>query len=320
MSDTQSRKWSLVINNPLEHNVTREVIVDRLNSLFPTYYCISDEVSKSGTPHTHIFIYRQSPIRFQTLKKKYPTAHLDKAYGTVQENKEYVAKTGKWEGTEKEETKVDGSFYEWGEIPSEKQESNPLNFEVIKDLEEGKIVGEIVSNKPELIFKVKQIEALKEVLLIKNNANKFRDLKVTYCYGLSGVGKTHMVYNCHEAINISRITHYRINKGINFDAYNGQKILVFDNFHSSIPIDEMLDYLDVYPLTLPARFYDRYAVYEYVYILSTLSLQEQYKDVQKYSPKKWNALIRRITKIIEIKETGEVVEKEKEVYVIHENN
>lgn len=316
MSDTQSRKWNLVINNPQEHNLARDIIIDRLNSLFPTYYCISDEISKSETPHTHIFIYRKSPIRFQTLKNKFPTAHMEKGYGSVQENKDYVAKTGKWEGTEKEETKIEGSFYEWGEMPKEQEENNPLTFKVIKDLEDGKIIGQIVEESPELIFKVKQIEALKEVLLIKNNANKFRDLKTTYCHGMSGVGKTHMVYDCHQAIDICRITNYRINKGISFDSYNGQQVLVFDNFCSSIPIDEMIDYLDIFPISLPARFYDRYAVYKYVYILSTLSLEEQFKDIRKYHPKKWNAFIRRITKIIEIQETGEIIEKEKERFYI----
>lgn len=320
MSDTQSRKWCLVINNPQEHNITREIIIERLNSLLPTYYCLSDEVSKSGTPHTHIFIYRKSPIRFQTLKSKYPTAHIEKGYGTVQENKDYVAKKGKWIDTEKEETKVDGSFYEYGEMPKEQEENNPLTFKVIKDLEDGKIIGQIVEESPELIFKVKQIEALKEALLIKNNANKFRDLKITYYSGISGVGKTHMVYDCHQAIDICRITNYRINKGISFDSYNGQKIIVFDNFCSSIPIDEMIDYLDIFPISLPARFYDRYAVYEYVYILSTLPLHEQYQDMQKYYPMKWNAFIRRITKIIEIQETGEIIEKEKVRYFVHENN
>jgi len=320
LSNTQSRKWNLVINNPQEHGITREIVIDRINGLFPTYFCLSDEVSANGTPHTHCFIYRKSPIRFQTLKNKFPTSHIEKAYGNILENKEYVSKTGKWQGTEKEETKVEGSFYECGEIPIEKQENNPLNFEVIKDLENGKIIGEIVSDKPELIFKVKQIEALKEALIIKNNANKFRNLQVTYCYGNSGVGKTKMIYNCHNAIDICRITNYRINKGISFDTYNAHKILALDNYNMSIPIDDLIDLVDIYPIFLPARFYDRYAVYEYIYILSVLPLEKQYQDIQRHYPKKWDSFIRRITKIIEIKETGEIIEHEKARYFIHEKH
>lgn len=315
MGNPQSRKWNIVINNPQEYGLTREIIVDRLNTFFPNYYCISDEISKSGTPHTHIFIYRKSPVRFSTICSKFPTCHCEKAHGSVLENKEYVSKTGKWEGTEKEETKVEGSFYEWGEIPTEKQEKSPLNYEVIKDLEDGKIIGEIVSDKPELIFKVKQIEALKEALLIKN-ANKFRSLSVIYCFGKSGVGKTRMVYECHEPVDICRITNYRKQKDMSYDTYHGQKILLLDNFQSSLYIDELITLLDIFPMYLPARFYDRYGVYEYVYLLSVLPLEKQYQDIQRHSPQKWNALINKISKIIEIKETGEVIENEKEKYFI----
>lgn len=316
MGNPQSRKWNIVINNPQKYGLTREIIIDRLNSLFPTYYCISDEISKSGTPHTHIFIYRKSPIRFSTIcSSKFPVCHCEKAHGSVLENKEYISKIGKWEGTEKEETKVEGSFYEWGEIPTEKQEKSPLNYEVIKDLEDGKIIGEIVSDKPELIFKVKQIEALKEALLIKN-ANKFRSLSVIYCFGESGVGKTRMVYECHEPIDICRITNYRQHKEMSYDTYHGEKVLLLDNFQNSLYIDDLIGLLDIFPLYLPARFYDRYGVYEYVYLLSVLPLEKQYQEIQRHSPQKWNALINKIDKIIEIKETGEVIEHEKEKYFI----
>ena len=92
MGNPQSRKWNLVINNPQEYELTREIIIERLNSLFPNYYCLSEEISLSGTPHTHIFIYRKSPIRFHTLKNKFPSAHAEKAYSTIQENRDYVAK------------------------------------------------------------------------------------------------------------------------------------------------------------------------------------------------------------------------------------
>lgn len=317
MGNPQSRKWNIVINNPQEYELTREIIIDRLNSLFPNYYCISDEISKSGTPHTHIFIYRKSPIRFSTIRAKFVTCHCEKALGTIEENRLYIKKDKeKWGDSEKFETRIEGSFYEWGEIINEKQEKNPLNYEVIKDLEDGKVIGEIVSDRPELIFKVKQIEALKEALLIKN-ANKFRSLSVIYCFGESGVGKTRMVYECHEPIDICRITNYRKHKEMSYDTYHGEKILLLDNFQNSLYIDDLIALLDIFPMYLPARFYDRYSVYEYVYLLSVLPLENQYEDIQKHYSLKWNALINKISKIIEIKETGEVIEHKKERYIIH---
>lgn len=280
---------------------------------------MSDEIATSGTPHTHIFLYRKSPIRFSSLRNKFPTAHCEKAYGSVSENREYISKTGRWEGSEKEKTKIENAFYERGEIPTETQEKNPINYEVIKDLEDGKIIGEIVSNRPELIFRVKQIEALKEALLIKN-ANKYRSLNVIYCFGEHGVGKTKMVYDCHEPIDICRITNYRKHKDMSYDMYHGEKVLLLDNFFSSIYIDDLIGLLDVFPLYLPARFYDRYFIAEYIYIISVIPLDKQYQDIKKYFPKKWNALVKKIGKVIEIKETGEVIEYAKERYYVNEKN
>lgn len=139
-----------------------------------------------------------------------------------------------------------------------------------------------------------------------------------YCFGESGVGKTRMVYECHEPVDICRITNYRKHKDMSYDTYHGQKVLLLDNFQSSLYIDDLISLLDIFPMYLPARFYDRYSVYEYVYLLSVLPLEKQYRDVQRHYPLKWNALINKISKIIEIKETGEVVEHEKERYFIYD--
>ena len=56
MSNSQSRKWTLVINNPLECEFTHERICEILMKFFPDYFCLADEIAKTGTFHTHIFI------------------------------------------------------------------------------------------------------------------------------------------------------------------------------------------------------------------------------------------------------------------------
>ena len=61
----------------------------------------------------------------------------------------------------------------------------------------------------------------------------------------------------------------------------------------------MLNYLDIYPLMLPARFNDKVACYDTVYITSNISLGEQYSEVQHYKPETWKAFIRRINFLVE---------------------
>ncbi len=49
--DTQSRKWTLVINNPEEHGFTTERIIELLHLFNPDYFCMAEEIAASGTHH-----------------------------------------------------------------------------------------------------------------------------------------------------------------------------------------------------------------------------------------------------------------------------
>ena len=135
-------------------------------------------------------------------------------------------------------------------------------------------VTEIIDETPSFAFKLKDIDILREAYLSERYRSENRELTVTYLFGASGTGKTSGIYKKHPASEICRITDYNGKNGVRFDSYHGQDILVFEEFNSQIPIETMLNYLDIYPLTLPARYSDRTACYTKVYITSNLPLNE----------------------------------------------
>lgn len=294
---SQSRKYLLTINNPQEQGINHDFINNACTDLILDYYCMSDEIATTGTKHTHIFLYRQSPIRFGTIKNKFPTAHIDKAYGTCQENKDYVAKIGKWKESMKSETSIEGTFEEHGIMPTEQSEKAPLMTQLLSSIENGDTTAEIIKNNPKFGFKVKDIDVLRETLLSEKFSKENRDITVTYLYGDTGTGKTRSLYEKYSPIDICRITNYKGDK-VNFDSYHGQNVLVFEEFHSQIPLPDMLSYLDRYPLMLPARYSDRVACYTHVYLISNLSLMEQYHYEYMNDKKTWDAFLRRIDIII----------------------
>ena len=57
-------------------------------------------------------------------------------------------------------------------------------------------------------------------------------------------------------------------------------------------------YLDGYPISLPARYTNKQACYEKVFIISNLDLWEQYTHEQRTQPEVWAAFLRRIHKVI----------------------
>ena len=296
-SDPQARKWMLTINNPQDCGLDHSGMISLLSLFCPDYFCLADEIAATGTFHTHIFIYSKSPIRFSTLKNRFPTAHIEKAFGSAKNNRDYIRKEGKWADSAKAETSVPGSFYEFGSIPSEGEEKAPRMFRLLQNVKNGLSTTEIIDESPDFAFKSKDIDILREAYRAEQYLTQNRELIVTYLYGATGTGKTRGIYKKHPASEICRITDYNGKNGVRFDAYHGQDVLVFEEFHSQIPIEAMLNYLDIYPLTLPARYADRTACYTKVYITSNIPLNEQYMDVRRSRLETWNAFIRRINHV-----------------------
>ena len=310
-NNTQARKWTLVINNPLEAGLDHAAIREILRRFAPSYFCMADEVATTGTYHTHIFLLAPSPIRFSTIKNRFPTAHIEKAYGSAKTNRAYILKEGRWADTDKAETSVPGTFEEWGDLPAEKEEEAPEMFKLIQDLRAGKSVMEIIEDNPKLAFRIREIETLRQAILEEKYSAENRALEVTYLYGASGTGKTRGIFEKHDRKSICRITDYGGKNGVRFDAYHCQDVLVLEEFHSQIPISAMLNYLDIYPLTLPARYTDRIACYTKVYITSNIPLEEQYRDIQRYQMETWRAFLRRVQNVIEYLRDGSTVQHKK---------
>ena len=100
-----------------------------------------------------------------------------------------------------------------------------------------------------------------------------------------------------------------------FDNYHSQPVLLLDEFNSSLPINDMNNYLDGYPLELFARYSHRQACYTKVYIVSNLYLEEQYPAVQKEHPDIFKAFLRRIHKVMIFNADGTYQEYDTKEYL-----
>lgn len=310
-NNTQSRKWSLVINNPLEAGLDHAAIREILHRFSPAYFCMADEIATTGTYHTHIFLYSPSPMRFGTLKNRFPTAHLEKAYGSARDNRDYITKSGKWAETDKSETSVSGTFEEWGDLPTEKEEASPDKYRLLQSLREGMTSLEAVEDNPDRFYHYREIETVRQSILEDTYSTIMRQVEVTYLFGASGTGKTRGIFERHNPKSICRITDYGGKNGVRFDSYRGQEVLVFEEFHSQIPFSAMLNYLDIYPIMLPARYNDRVACYTTVYLTSNIPLEAQYQEIQRYQLETWYAFLRRIHNVIEYLPDGSTVQRKK---------
>ncbi len=301
--NSQMRKALLTINNPQSFGITHETIKSAIKTIRPVvYYCMADEVGAEGTPHIHLFMAFSSPVRFSSIKKKFPTANIQTSLGTAQQNFEYVSKTGKWATSEKKETCVEGTFEEWGTLPEEQQgKRTDLEF-LYQQVKAGATDFEILETiGGSQMRNLGYVSKVRETLAKENTRNTFRNLTITFIWGATATGKTSYVFNTHSYDNVYRVTEYRNP----FDNYSGQDVLCLDEYKNSFTIRELLTYLEGYPMTqLKARYSNKYANYTKVYILSNTPLSEQYKDEQYNEPEVWHALLRRVTNVYEFLPNG----------------
>lgn len=291
-TEIKSRKWQITLNNPQPKGYTHEKIKAELHALKSLkYYCMSDEIG--NTHHTHIYVCFSSPVRFSTLKNHFPQAHIEKAYGSSNENKDYIFKDGKWVNDKKKETNLADTHEEWGTLPEERQGARNDYAELYELIQEGKSNFAIIDEKPDFINQLERIDRVRQIVQEEAFKEIFRNLNVSYFYGETGSGKTRSVMEKFGYSNVYRITNYKNP----FDQYQGQDVIVFEEFQSSIPINQMLIYLDGYPVALPCRYADKIACYTKVYILSNIDIREQYTDIQHHNHETWKAFLRRINTI-----------------------
>lgn len=309
--DTKTRKWLLTINNPEEYSITHDSINESMKELKSvTYYCMADEIGlEEQTPHIHLFIYGKNAIRFSTLKNLFPTAHLDMGKGTCTQLKDYVTKSGKWANDKKADTSIAGTFEEHGEFPLERQGSRNDLSDLYDMVKEGMTDFEILEQGASYMTQLKNIELTRQVFRGEQFSNVQREVKVTYIWGDPGAGKTFSVYNEYGYKNVFRISDYEHP----FDGYNGQDVILFDEFFSSLPITLMNKCLEGYPFELPCRFNNKWACYTKVYVIANVPLGGHYKDIHSNNELLWLAFIRRFHKILHYTD-GKIIEEQPLVF------
>lgn len=312
----QSRKWQLTFNNPDEHGFTHDVIEEKIENLAAVvYWCMCDEIGSEGTYHTHLYICFQNPKMHTVLANAFPGAHRENVRGTSEQNRDYVLKDGEKynkqpdgsydyvdsSGKRHRGTNFSDTYLEWGELPHEHQGKSKDVEKILALLKDGADNLEIVDQVPSAMLNIDKVERTRSMYRDKEFASTWRELSVTYIFGRTGAGKTRSVMEQYGYTNCYRVTDYKHP----FDTYDGQDVLIFEEFRSSLKHGDMLNYLDGYPLLLPCRYFNRQACFTKVFIITNVPPDTQYPNSDLESRR---AFWRRIHKVQEFSDAGVVSE------------
>ncbi len=305
-----TRRYQLTINNPKEHGYDHDTIKAILaKGAKLLYWCMCDEEGKEETYHTHLYLVFYNAVMFKTLKNKFPTAHIEvPQWGTNSENYAYIRKEGtKYhkdanghyeykdaQGKVHVGTNFSDTFEESGDLPPDAKQGDRNDLRMLyKLIASGEDNAQILGEHPEYLRDISHIDRTRQTILEEKYRNVFRRMNVTYISGPTGVGKTRSVREGCGYANCYSVSDYKHP----FDGYRGQAAILFDEFHNSLPLVNMLQYLDGYPLELPCRYANKQACYTEVYLVSNLPLERQYRALQDEKPETWAAFLRRINTV-----------------------
>lgn len=280
----RSRSWSIVINNYTE--------VDKygLEAIDYQYLCYAPEVGESGTPHLQAYAYFKNPRTLKSLKNKLPRAHLEECKGNHEQNVTYIK--GPYTKDDKHKP-VNPQFKELGEPPSQGTRTDLKSF--MKSIEEGKrgkeLDIEMRAKYPKLESTLIK-ESLKDIAVKKYKDADFIEVHVRY--GRPGVGKTRYVYDKHGVDNTYVVSMGDgSGKSLWFDGYDGQPVMLLDDFNGEIPFKFFLRLIDIYPIQLQIKGSSVWRACKYIYITSNKHPDHWYKGTED----DYNALMRRFTSI-----------------------
>ncbi len=292
----ECRKWLFTCNNPEKHGWSIEKIVEILeNWKAVKYWCIGSEVGvENNTPHIHFFIYSTSAIRATTIDKKFHGINRKTRDCSIMTCRTYVFKDGKYIGTPKGDLHDYSSNRESGEPPEEKGRGKRTDLDTIYTaVKEGRSNYEILEEFPDAIRYLDKLDKIRQTIREEKYKNAWRNLTVTYVWGRTETGKTRGIMDGYGYENVYRVTDY----DHPFDGYNGQDVVVFEEFRSSLRLGDMLKYLDGYPVEFPARYNNKVACFTKVYIVTNIDLRAQYPHEQAGESMSWQAFLRRIHKV-----------------------
>lgn len=257
--ETRTRDWCGTLNNPTEDDLKW---VRDLSDKDPIEYLIAAaETGESGTPHIQLYVAWRNSKSMSATKKALGGNkgwHLERRRGTPYEASQYCLKDG-------------NIINEVGNRPLEEQ---PVNqWDAMRLMVQGGATEYDVMDQFTGTY-IKNTNGVKRLIEMeqKRKLNQYKPLNVIYLWGPPRAGKTRGVLETYGPEQVFRVTNY----DHPWDGYDGQAVVLFEEFRSSIHLHKMLIYLDNYTCLLPARYADKVGTYTTVVIVSNVPFEEQY--------------------------------------------
>lgn len=248
-----------------------------------------EKCPKTGKEHYNGYVQFYKACRYAKFQKIID----EKCYcqipcGTDQQNIDYCSKL---------KTKI-GETYEFG-IPTHQGKRNDL-LKIQEDLENGMSMRDISYNNFSNYVRYHKGFGKYKNLMEKEKRKGRRMVEVILITGKTGTGKTRKVMDDEGDDNVY-IVEFDSGKQIWWDGYEGENVILLDDYDNNFKCNRLLKILDWTKLRVQVKGDCTYANWHKVYITTNLRLDEIHpnaKDEHRV------ALFRRFDKVIDYWENG----------------
>nr|WAE42521.1 MAG: replication associated protein [Cressdnaviricota sp.] len=228
----------------------------------------------TGREHWQSYVEFKIRKRFSAVKKMLGPHHLEARKGTAEEASMYCKEDGAWE--------------EFGKLSYTCQGRSEALGEAIRTITEGGTLKKIAEIAPVAI--VCYHRGLEKLIKLREpDVPAWRNVEVEVHWGATGTGKTRQAMEKFPDLYRFRISE---SGGEWWDGYEGQDVVLIDDFASDIRLTSLLQTLDGYRLPLWIKGGQTMARWTRVIITSNLDPATWYPHG---NPEHKAALARRIT-------------------------
>lgn len=248
--------------------------------------------------HFQGYLETKDRITFGALKAKpgWETLHLEKSVATSDSNIQYACKEGTW--------------VEWG-TPMQAGKRNDLAAIAAGILSGQLAVADVLEENAHAYHVYgRTMDKLEDQFKTRRTRGDWAPPVVTWMHGPTGKGKSRQAWD--QARQTARASSdglespYQVttsDKGW-WDLYDGQSVVILDDFRGTIPYSELLKYLDGHPVSVPRRGRAPHPLLAtHVFVTSSKHPREVYKgeEIQESI----DQLLRRITNLIRFDDDGQ---------------
>lgn len=224
----------------------------------PVTYLVSqlELCPSSGRQHEQGFAQSKNPKSTKAWQKALgiPNAHCEQRRGTVTQAREYCIST-QWpdhNGDLKDKGQVEDTIREYGEVDLLSNPGRRQELLHVKDLlDQGIPLNQLAERDDCFSQFCKHEKYFAKYITLKRRRKSFSPPDVYVRWGPTGTGKTRFVFD--QVSDWDELFVFDADNHPWFDGYNGQRVVLIEEFRGQIPYARLLRILDGYPVDLPVK-------------------------------------------------------------------